>query len=57
MNLPFTQQQFFDVFAAYNTAVWPAPYALGALAIDMVVLVFRRRVDLLYRHLMTKGTT
>jgi hypothetical protein len=34
--LPFTAEQFFAVFAAYNTAVWPAPvvtYALGIVAV------------------------
>jgi hypothetical protein len=34
-------EQFFDVFAAYNVAVWPAPigaYILGLLA---VALAFR----------------
>lgn len=25
VNLPFTQEQFFGVFAAYDAAVWPAP--------------------------------
>lgn len=25
MNIPFTAEQFFDVFRAYNTAIWPAP--------------------------------
>jgi hypothetical protein len=33
--LPFTTEQFFSVFAAYNQAVWPAPviaYALIAIA-------------------------
>jgi hypothetical protein len=35
MDLPFTQQQFFDVFATYNEAVWPiqvVAYVVGALA-------------------------
>jgi Family of unknown function (DUF6064) len=34
--LPFTAAQFFEVFARYNAAVWPAPllaYALGAIAV------------------------
>jgi hypothetical protein len=41
MRTPFTVEQFFDVFASYNVAVWPAPvvaYLLGLLA---VVLAFR----------------
>lgn len=34
--LPFTAAQFFDLFARYNAAVWPAPiaaYVLGAIAV------------------------
>lgn len=36
MELPFTQAEFFAVFAAYNDAIWPvqiAAYALGLAAI------------------------
>lgn len=39
MNLPFTQDQFFGVFAAYNVAVWPAQFVLTVLAISMLVIV------------------
>ncbi len=28
MQLPFTREQFFDLFAAYNEALWPAAAAL-----------------------------
>lgn len=38
--LPFTHEQFVAVFAAYNTAVWPAPllaYALGAVMLWRLV--------------------
>lgn len=28
MQLPFTKEQFFDLFAAYNEALWPAVVAL-----------------------------
>jgi hypothetical protein len=38
MNLPFTPEQFFQVFAAYNLAVWPAQVLLHVLAIGMVAL-------------------
>jgi hypothetical protein len=34
--LPFTVDQFFSVFGAYNTAIWPAQvvgYLLGAASI------------------------
>lgn len=36
MSLPFTVEQFFAVFAAYNTAIWPVQvlaYALGLAAV------------------------
>lgn len=41
MGLPFSRAQFFDVFAAYNTAVWPAQAALLLLAAGLLVLVLR----------------
>jgi hypothetical protein len=28
MQLPFTREQFFDLFVAYNEALWPAAVAL-----------------------------
>lgn len=37
--LPFTRQQFFDVFSAYNSATWPVAivvYPLGMLALFVV---------------------
>jgi hypothetical protein len=37
--VPFTSEQFFDVFGGYNNAIWPAQvvaYALGVLAIGLV---------------------
>lgn len=42
--LPFTVEEFYAVFAAYNAAIWPAQvvaYALGLAA--AAVLVFARR--------------
>lgn len=41
MNLPFTREQFFEVFASYNVAVWPAQVVLVALAVSMTLLVLR----------------
>lgn len=41
-RLPFTEDQFFQVFAAYNRAVWPAPVVLTLLALGVAVLVWRR---------------
>ncbi len=42
MGLPFTVEQFFDVFARYNVALWPAPVALTALAALCVLALFSR---------------
>lgn len=39
MPLPFTVDEFFDVFAQYNEAVWPGQVALLAVAVAAVVLV------------------
>lgn len=39
MVLPFTSEQFFAVFGAYNEAVWPAQVFLLALAVLALVLV------------------
>ena len=33
--LPFTREQFFAVFAAYNEAVWPVQYLAYLLALAM----------------------
>jgi hypothetical protein len=34
--LPFTREQFFDVFTTYNEAIWPAQVALLALGLAML---------------------
>ena len=39
MQLPFTREQFFDLFGSYNEALWPAAIALW---IASVVIVARR---------------
>jgi len=41
MKLPFSQQQFYDGFTAYHHALWAAPYLLNALALAMVLLLWR----------------
>lgn len=41
MVLPFTVEQFFDVFRAYNETVWPVQWGLGALALLALYLVAR----------------
>jgi hypothetical protein len=43
MNLPFTVEQFFGVFARYNEAVWPMQLVLNALAVVAVGLAFQMR--------------
>ena len=43
MELPFSIEQFYDVFRAYNTAVWPTQVILLALALIAVSLVFVRQ--------------
>ena len=39
--LPFTPEQFFAVFADYNTAVWPAQAVAYALGLAMAVALLR----------------
>lgn len=40
MDLPFTVEQFYDVFRQYNELVWPAQVILWGLAAVALVLVF-----------------
>ena len=41
MVLPFSVDQFFGVFRAYNETVWPAQWVLGALALVAIYLAAR----------------
>ncbi len=43
MNIPFTRADFYGVFSAYNTAVWPMQLLLMALGVLAVVLLIRQR--------------
>jgi hypothetical protein len=43
MTLPFSAREFFEVFARYNTAVWPVQIALVVAAMVVVVLAWRPR--------------
>jgi hypothetical protein len=42
MDLPFTTEQFLDVFKIYNLAVWPAQYILLFSALLMIFVLLRR---------------
>jgi len=41
MALPFTRDQFFDVFAAYNTSLWPFALALWLLTVGSILMFAR----------------
>lgn len=41
MSLPFTADQFFEVFRQYNTSIWPVQLLLVALAVGAAVLALR----------------
>lgn len=43
MRLPFTVEQFFEVFGRYNRGVWPAQVVLFVLGLIGVALVFSKR--------------
>lgn len=42
MQLPFSREQFLDVFGAYNQALWPAALLLWLATAFMVVRLIRR---------------
>jgi hypothetical protein len=40
MKIPFTVEQFFDIFGTYNTAIWPAQvvaYMFGIIALGLAL--------------------
>jgi uncharacterized membrane protein len=43
VNIPFTAKQFYGVFSAYNTGVWPMQLPLLALGVLAVVLLVMQR--------------
>jgi hypothetical protein len=43
MQLPFSREQFFDLFAAYNAAVWPIIAALWIASAAVVILLVSSR--------------
>jgi hypothetical protein len=42
MNTPFTMEQFFGVFAQYNTTVWPVQVVIYLLALAALFLAIRK---------------
>jgi Family of unknown function (DUF6064) len=44
MNLPFSQSEFFAVFAAYNSAVWPVQLLLVGFGVVVVGAALRPRL-------------
>lgn len=42
MQLPFTREQFLEVFAAYNATLWPGVLTLWMLSLLVAVLLFAR---------------
>ncbi len=42
MRLPFTREEFFEVFARYNVDVWPLQWGLVAAGLIAAGLLFRR---------------
>jgi hypothetical protein len=49
MQLPFTREQFFDLFAAYNATLWPGVLALWIVSVLVAVLLFTRSRRASYR--------
>jgi len=45
MGLPFSSEQFFDVFGAYNAAVWPAVVVLWLATLFLIVSLGRGRAN------------
>ena len=43
MQLPFTKEQFFDLFAAYNVGLWPAIIALWIVSVVVSGLLLSSR--------------
>lgn len=45
MRLPFTSQQFFDVFGAYNAVAWPAVVVLWLATLFVFISFVRGRAN------------
>ena len=44
MNIPFTTDQFLDVFATYNHAVWPMQVVHVLLALAAIFFILKRNM-------------
>ena len=42
MNLPFTKDAFFEIFASYNNAIFPIQYFLIIVALLPIFIIFKR---------------
>jgi len=42
MKMPFTSDEFFNVFERYNLAVWPMQYVLVVMAVAVILLAIKR---------------
>jgi hypothetical protein len=40
--LPFTTEEFFEVFARYNAAIWPAQIGAAGLGLLALILLLRQ---------------
>lgn len=45
MKIPFTGGQFFEFFARYTESVWPIQILFNTLALAVVVLLFKRKIN------------
>ena len=55
MQQPFTKEQFFDLFAAYNVALWPGPHApwIASVVVGGLLVSSRRPANRWISALLT----
>jgi hypothetical protein len=51
MNIPFTVDQFFDIFGTYNSAIWPTQ--IVAYLVGVIVLVLALRENGLFSRIIS----
>jgi hypothetical protein len=44
--IPFTVEQFLNVFARYNVAEWPAQIFLYIIGLSVIYFAFQQRTEL-----------